>query len=96
MKLNLRMTGKALGSSAKNKAAKLITATFAKYVANIRKVKVHIDDVPSKLHGTLTQCRIEVLLPGLPSIMVKARGKNMAQAIKRAVTNSETVLAQKL
>ncbi|KZN34272.1 hypothetical protein N480_21960 [Pseudoalteromonas luteoviolacea S2607] len=96
MKLNLRMTGKILGASAKSKATKLIASKFAKYVKNIRKVKVHIDDVPSKLHGTLTQCSIEVLLPGLPSIVVKAKGKDFAQAIKRAVTNSETVLTQKL
>ncbi|ESP94290.1 hypothetical protein [Pseudoalteromonas luteoviolacea] len=96
MKLNLRMTGKALGSVAKAKISKMISTQLAKYVTNIRKVKVHIDDVPSKLHGTLTQCSIEVLLPGLPSISVKAKGKNLAQAISRAVSNSETVLTQKL
>ncbi|MDK1288295.1 hypothetical protein [Pseudoalteromonas umbrosa] len=96
MKLNLRMTGKAIGSSAKAKVTKMISEQLIKYVTNIRKVKVHIDDVPSKLHGTLTQCSIEVLLPGLPSICVKAKGKNLAQAISRAVSNSETVLTQKL
>ncbi|KZN59238.1 hypothetical protein N473_03515 [Pseudoalteromonas luteoviolacea CPMOR-1] len=96
MKLNLRMTGKAIGSAAKAKASKIVSDQLLKYVANIRKVKVHIDEVPSKLHGTLTQCSIEVLLPGLPSISVKAKGKNLVQAISRAVSNSETVLTQKL
>lgn len=75
--------------------SKLIAAQLNKYALNIRTVELHIDDIESRQHGIMKQCRINLLLPGLPDIRLKAKGNNMLQAIKRALQNSQTLLAQK-
>ncbi|NOU50404.1 hypothetical protein HG263_07595 [Pseudoalteromonas sp. JBTF-M23] len=95
MKLKLSIKDKTVTALMKVKLSKLVTAQLHKYALNIRSVELHIDDIESREHGVLKQCRIHLHLPGLPSIRLKAKGNNMLQAIKRALHNSQTLLAQK-
>ena len=53
---------------------KLIKNQLAKHTLNIRKVEIQINDLSTERHGTLQQCKINILLPGLPSINVNTKG----------------------
>ncbi|KAF7781363.1 hypothetical protein PRUB_b0555 [Pseudoalteromonas rubra] len=94
MKLNFRATGKRIAEATKSQLAKLATNKFMRYAAHIRKVRIDVDEQPCQRHGVLTICKVEVLLPGLPSVSVRAKGKNMMQVIKRALRDSELLLAR--
>ncbi|WP_105169477.1 hypothetical protein [Pseudoalteromonas sp. T1lg23B] len=95
MKLKLSIKDKTVTAAMKVKLSKLVTMQLQKYALNIRTVELHIDDVMSRQHGLIKQCRLNLQLPGLPSIMLKAKGNNMLQAIKRALHNCQKILAQK-
>jgi hypothetical protein len=43
----------------------------------------------------LQQCKINILLPGLPSINVNTKGRSMLQAIKRALKSLQHIIVNK-
>lgn len=95
MKLKLTIKNKLVQSGIKASLSKLVKNKTAKYALHVRKVDIHVDDVPSTLHGTFKECKINMLLPGLPTVVVKARGKNILHAIQRALKSLQHVLVQK-
>ena len=95
MKLKLTIKNKLIQSGITASLAKLVNTKLGKYALHIRKVDIQVDDIPSRQHGPLKECNISMLLPGLPSIMVKAKGKNMLHAIQRALKSVQHVLIHK-
>ena len=95
MKLKLIIKDRLIHSGMKASLAKLLNNTLAKYALHIRKVDIHVDDIPTSQHGPLKECKINMLLPGLPNIVVKAKGKNIVHAIQRALKSLQHVLLQK-
>ncbi|CAM4128431.1 hypothetical protein [Pseudoalteromonas byunsanensis] len=95
MKLKLSIKDKTVTAAMKVQLSKLVMKQLQKYALNIRAVELHIDDVVSRQNGLIKQCRLNLQLPGLPSIVLKAKGNNMLQAIKRALHNGQKILAQK-
>ncbi|WP_417669021.1 hypothetical protein [Pseudoalteromonas tetraodonis] len=95
MKLKLTVKNKIINASEKMSLLKLIKSQLAKHALNIRKVEIQINDLSNERHGTLQQCKINILLPGLPSINVNTKGRSMLQAIKRALKSLQQILVNK-
>ncbi|WP_339691811.1 hypothetical protein [uncultured Pseudoalteromonas sp.] len=95
MKLKLTVKNKTINSSEKMSILKLVKSQLAKHALNIRKVDIQINDLLNERLGTLQQCKINILLPGLPSINVNTKGRNMLQAIKRALKRLQQILVSK-
>ncbi|WP_090495004.1 hypothetical protein [Pseudoalteromonas sp. DSM 26666] len=95
MKLKLTVKNKIINASEKMSLLKLIKSQLAKHALNIRKVEIQINDFSSERHGTLQQCKINILLPGLPSINVNTKGRSMLQAIKRALKSLQHIIVNK-
>ncbi len=75
--------------------SKLVNKLLSKYTDNIRKVNVTLAQKASKKCGPLTMCQVDLVMPGLPMLTVKAGGKNMAQALNRALQNAKQIIASK-
>ena len=95
MKLKLTIKNKLIQSGMKVSLAKLLNNTLAKYALHIRKVDIRVDDISTRQHGILKECSINMMLPGLPSVMVKRKGKNILHAIQRALASLQDVLIHK-
>lgn len=95
MKLKLTVKNKVMNSATRVNLSKLVSAQLTRYKSNIRKVDIQVSEIMHSQHGVLKQCQINLVLPGLPDIFVKAKGKNLLQALKRALNNSKIVLEQK-
>jgi hypothetical protein len=95
MKLKLTVKNKVLNTAMRIKLSKLISAQLIKYDANIRKVDVQVSNIPHAQHAHLQLCQIRLSLPGLPDVSVKAKGKDLLQALKRALNSSQLILTQK-
>ncbi|MEI5637891.1 MULTISPECIES: hypothetical protein [unclassified Pseudoalteromonas] len=93
MKLNLVSQNTTLSADNKVAFTKAVKSRLKSYADNIRKVNVRLDELSSK-SGNMTLCKVEVLLPGLPTLIVKAKGKTVLQALSRALKNSQQILAQ--
>ena len=93
--VKLTVKNKIINASEKMSLLKLIKSQLAKHALNIRKVEIQINDLSSERHGTLQQCKINILLPGLPSINVNTKGRSMLQAIKRALKSLQHILVNK-
>ena len=61
MKLKLTVKNKIINASEKMSLLKLIKTQLAKHALNIRKVEIQINDLSSDRHGTLQQCKINIL-----------------------------------
>ncbi|TGE76658.1 hypothetical protein C7Y70_19035 [Pseudoalteromonas sp. KS88] len=95
MKLKLTVKNNLIQSGMKASLSKLVKSNLGKYALHIRKVDIRVDDVSTQQHGTLQECSINMLLPGLPSVVVKRKGKNILHAIQRALTSLQDVLMHK-
>lgn len=95
MKLVLTLQNKVMTAATKIQLSKLVTKQLSKYKNNIRKIKIQVSDEQTQNLEPVKTCHIELVLPGLPSIQVKAKGKSLLQAIKRALTYSQQQLKHK-
>ncbi|KAF7764737.1 hypothetical protein PCIT_b0792 [Pseudoalteromonas citrea] len=95
MKLKLTIKNKVMNAATRIKLSKLVSTYLTKYETNIRKVDVQVSDITHAQHTGLKLCHINLSLPGLPDVSVKAKGKDLLQALKRALNNSQLVLDQK-
>ncbi|MEJ6472804.1 hypothetical protein [Pseudoalteromonas piscicida] len=94
MKLNLIGVDEPIGAASKVAFVKAINAALHRYTQNIRKINVRIEKQKSKQTDKFTLCHLELLLPGLPTLTVKAKGKTLIQALNRALHNSKQILKQ--
>ncbi|ASD69433.1 hypothetical protein B1L02_21365 [Pseudoalteromonas piscicida] len=94
MKLNLVGVNEPIAVSSKVTFAKAINEALYGYANNIRKINVRIEKQVDKQAGRLTLCQVELLLPGLPTLKVKAKGKTLLQALNRALSNCKQILKQ--
>ncbi|MBE0370206.1 MULTISPECIES: hypothetical protein [Pseudoalteromonas] len=95
MKLKLTVKDKVMNAAMRIKLSKLVSGQLIRYKANIRKIDIQVSDIRHARHGALKLCHISLVMPGLPDISVKAKGKDLLQALMRALHNSQLVLAQK-
>ncbi|MCF2828523.1 MULTISPECIES: hypothetical protein [Pseudoalteromonas] len=94
MKLNLVGVNEPIAVSSKVVFTKAINAALSGYTNNIRKINVRIEKQVDKQVGRLTLCQVELLLPGLPTLKVKTKGKTLLQALNRALSNCKQILKQ--
>lgn len=94
MKLNLVGVNEPIAVSSKVVFTKAINAALSGYTNNIRKINVRIEKQVDKQVGRLTLCQVELLLPGLPTLKVKTKGKTLLQALNRALRNCKQILKQ--
>ncbi|RXF02016.1 hypothetical protein D9603_12035 [Pseudoalteromonas sp. PS5] len=92
MKLNLIGVNEPIAASNKVAFMKLINSALHSYTKNIRKVNVKVEKQGHT--GNFTLCHVELLLPGLPTLKVKAKGKTLLQALTRALQNSKKILKE--
>ena len=95
MKLILTLQDKLQNAATKMQISRLVNSKLAKYSDNIRKITISVKDIPQDKQSAMKQCSIELLLPGLPSMQIKAKGKDLIQATKRALQYSQQQLAHK-
>jgi hypothetical protein len=72
-----------------------VHCNLEQYSQNIRKITINIKDINQGKQPLMKQCNIELLIPGLPSMLIKAKGKDLIQATKRALQYSQQQLAHK-
>ncbi|WP_238536687.1 hypothetical protein [Pseudoalteromonas maricaloris] len=94
MKMNLVGVNEPIAVSSKVVFTKAINAALSGYTNNIRKINVRIEKQVDKQVGRLTLCQVELLLPGLPTLKVKTKGKTLLQALNRALSNCKQILKQ--
>lgn len=95
MKLNLVGVHEPMTVASKVAFSKAVNSALSTYATNIRKINVRVEKLVDKRAGKLTQCQIELQLPGLPTLTVKTKGKTLLQALNRALNNSKQILKQK-
>ena len=95
MKLILTLQDKLQNAATKMQISRLVNSKLSKYSENIRKITINVKDIHQDQATSMKQCNIELLLPGLPSMQIKAKGKDLLQATKRALQYSQQQLAHK-
>jgi ribosome-associated translation inhibitor RaiA len=86
---NIRVDGVALSENGRALIRKKLGAKLGKFAPSIERVTVRVEDVNGPKGGVDQECRIKVVLSGLPSAVARAQAATLPLALNRALASSE-------
>ena len=88
-KPHVRARGVALDDDQTTRVAQKLAAKLGKFAASIARVSVRVTDVNGPRGGVDQRCRIEVVLSGVPSVVVEGQHASIDGAIGAALRATE-------
>jgi len=83
---HVRVTGVDLSADDREYIRRKLGMKLGKFALSIERVTVRLRDVNGPRGGVDHQCRVKVVLSGLPSVVVEVRNESMQGAIDAAMT----------
>lgn len=93
---NIRVAGVKLDDEDREYIRRRLGEKLAKYARSIERVTVRVRDVNGPRGGVDIQCRIKVVLSGLPSVVVEHQAALLKPALTRALTGVERAVRRTL
>jgi hypothetical protein len=69
---------------------------LGKFAGSVERVSVRLEDVNGPRGGVDHQCRIKVVLRGLPSVVYQQRGASLQVVMDRAIAGAERAIRRSL
>tara|TARA_R110000868_G_scaffold201832_9_gene449347 strand:- start:387 stop:770 length:384 start_codon:yes stop_codon:yes gene_type:complete len=95
MQLNIQAQNLNISEQLKEKFNQRVTAIFERTQQKIRKVSVIFSDVNGPKGGEDKQCRVQLVLFGLPTVNVVAKQANLHKALARALSVAKRTLRRR-
>ena len=92
----IRAVGVELGPDDRAYIRRKLGAKLGKFAGSIERVSVRVRDVNGPRGGVDHQCRIKVVLSGLPSVVYEQRGASLRVVIDRAIAGVERAVRRPL
>jgi ribosome-associated translation inhibitor RaiA len=86
---HLRVVGVELGEDQRSRLRRKLATKLGKFAASIERVSVCVADANGPRGGVDQVCRINVVLIGLPPVVVEERDASLESAIDGALTGAE-------
>ena len=86
---HLRVLGVELGPDERSHLRRRLAAKLGKFATSIERVSVRVADVNGPRGGVDQVCRVNVVLIGLPAVVVEERDASLEAAIDGAITRTE-------
>jgi ribosome-associated translation inhibitor RaiA len=90
----IRAVGTPLKTSDKDYLRRKLGRKLGKFVPAVERASVRMEDVNGPKGGIDKQCRIKVVLKGLPSVLVEERSHSVQAAMDLALTRAEYAVRQ--
>ena len=87
--VHLRVGGVKLDAEQRTRLRRRLALKLRKFARSIERVSVRVGDVNGPKGGVDQVCRINVVLIGLPQVVVEERDASVESAIDAAVTGAE-------
>jgi putative sigma-54 modulation protein len=95
MLLTIHAHNQRISSTFKDEMRAKISAVFARSQEKIRKIKVVFSDINGPKGGEDQQCRVQVVLFGLPTVNVVTTQENIHKALAKALSAAQVSLQRR-
>lgn len=96
LSIYIRAVGSGMGADDRAYLRRKLGRRLGKFGADVLRVSVRMADINGPRGGVDWQCRIKVVLRGLPSVMVESREQSMQHAMDRALAMLGTTVRRAL
>ena len=96
MKIDIETSGFPLTPALRNHAERRLRSALTCCVQRIRKLAVRLSDVNGPRGGVDKRCRLQVVLVGLPDVVVEDTQADLYVAIDRAADRAGRTLVRKI
>ena len=93
---NIRVAGVRLDDDEREHIRRRLGEKLGKYASSIERVTVRVRDVNGPRGGVDIQCRIKVVLSGLPSVVAEHQAELLQPALTRALASVERAVRRTL
>lgn len=93
---NIRVDGIALDDGDRDYIRRRLGEKLARYVSAVERVSVRLRDINGPRGGVDVQCRIKVVLSGLPSVVVEQQAAAFRPALAGALDGAERTVRRAL
>jgi hypothetical protein len=92
----IRVDGLTIDDDEREYIRRKLTANFARYARSVERVSVRLRDINGPRGGVDIQCRIKVVLSGLPSVAVELQAEVYRVAFSGALAAAERAVRRAL
>ncbi|QYZ66584.1 MAG: hypothetical protein OI74_15780 [Gammaproteobacteria bacterium (ex Lamellibrachia satsuma)] len=96
MQIDLQARSFSLTKALREHTKRRLGFAFGSRDADIQRVAVRLSDINGPRGGVDNQCRIQVVLPGLPDVVIEDIDMDMYAAIDRAADRASCAVSRKL
>jgi hypothetical protein len=93
---NIRVEGVRLDDDDSTYIRRRLGEKLGKYARRLERVTVRMRDINGPRGGVDIQCRIKLVLSGLPSVVVEERAQRLRPALTRALAGAERAVRRTL
>jgi hypothetical protein len=93
---NIRVEGVRLDDDDSTHIRRRLGEKLGKYARQLERVTVRMRDINGPRGGVDIQCRIKLVLSGLPSVVVEERAQRLRPALTRALAGAERAVRRTL
>jgi hypothetical protein len=93
---NIRVEGVRLDDDDSTYIRRRLGEKLGKYARRLERVTVRMRDINGPRGGVDIQCRIKLVLSGLPSVVVEERAERLRPALTRALAGAERAVRRTL
>ena len=93
---SIRVDGITIDDEERDYVRRKLTAHFARYARSVERVSVRLRDINGPRGGVDVQCRIKVVLSGLPSVVVEMQAELYRVAFSGALSAAERAVRRAL
>jgi len=96
MQIDIQSRGFSLTDSLLKYSEQRLLFAMSYFSINIKRVDIKLSDINGPRGGTDKRCHLQVIIPGLPNIVVNDTEADMYAAIDRAIDRARRTVARKL
>ena len=96
MQIDIQSRGFSLTDSLLSYSEKRLRSALSRCSIHIKRVAVRLSDINGPRGGADKRCHLQVVVPGMPDIVIEDTKSDLYTAINRAMDRARTTVARKL